>query len=62
MVGDEAVAFFEFWPRHRPRSGSALAVIQASLDVTDEPAEARRSARLLHAYELRFSDALADGV
>jgi hypothetical protein len=36
-------------------------VIQASLDVS-EPAEARRAARLLHAYELRFWDALADGV
>jgi hypothetical protein len=29
-------------------------VIQAGLDVSDEPAEARRAARLLHAYELRF--------
>ena len=37
-------------------------MIQASLDVTEKPAEARRSARLLHAYELRFWDALADGV
>jgi hypothetical protein len=37
-------------------------VIQAGLDVSDEPAEARRAARLLHAYELRFWDALADGV
>jgi hypothetical protein len=36
-------------------------VIQAGLDVSDEPAEAR-VARLLHAYELRFSDALADRV
>jgi len=32
-------------------------VIQASLDVTDEPA-----ARLLHAYAPRFWDALADCV
>jgi hypothetical protein len=37
-------------------------VIQASLDVTDEPAEARRAARLLQAHELRFWDAHADGV
>jgi len=27
-----------------------------------EPAEARRAARLLHVYELRFWDAFADGV
>jgi hypothetical protein len=37
-------------------------VIQAGLDVSDEPAEARRAARLLHAYGLRFRDALADGI
>jgi hypothetical protein len=37
-------------------------VIQAALDMSDEPGEARRAARLLHAYELRFGDALADGV
>jgi hypothetical protein len=37
-------------------------VIQAGLDVSDEPAEARRVARLLQAYELRSWDALADGV
>ena len=37
-------------------------MIQARPDVSDEPAEARRAARLLHAYELRFWDALADGV
>jgi hypothetical protein len=37
-------------------------VIQAGLDVSDEPAEARRVARLLHANELRFWDALADGI
>ena len=37
-------------------------MIQAGLDVSDEPAEARRAARLLHAYELRFWDALADAV
>jgi hypothetical protein len=30
--------------------------------VSDERAEARRAARLLHAYELRLWDALADGV
>lgn len=35
---------------------------QAGLDVSDEPAEARRAAHLLHAYELRFWDALADGI
>ena len=37
-------------------------MIQASLDVSGEPAEARRVARLLQAYELLFWDALADGV
>jgi hypothetical protein len=37
-------------------------VIQAILDVSDEPAKARRAARLLHPYELRFWDALADSV
>jgi hypothetical protein len=37
-------------------------VIRARPDVSDESAEARRAARLLHAYELRFWDALADGV
>jgi hypothetical protein len=37
-------------------------VIQAGLDVSDEPAEARRVGRLLQAYELRFWDVLADGV
>jgi hypothetical protein len=37
-------------------------VIQAGLDVSDEPAEARRAARLLQAYDLWFGDALAAGV
>lgn len=37
-------------------------MIQAGLDVSDEPASARRAARLLDAYERRFWDALADGV
>jgi hypothetical protein len=37
-------------------------VIQAGLDMSDEPAEARRAARLLQAYELRFGDALAVSV
>jgi hypothetical protein len=37
-------------------------VIQANLDVTAEPAKARRAARLLHAHAPPFRDALADGV
>ena len=59
-LDDRAVAFLAFFASppadFEPR---ALAVIDAGLAVGDNPARARRAARLLQAYELRFWDGLA---
>ncbi|MWA02248.1 transcriptional regulator [Actinomadura sp. LD22] len=60
---EEAVGFFSFFAESPPGfEEQALAVIAAGLASGDDPAEASRAARLLHAYETAFWDALADGL
>jgi hypothetical protein len=54
------VAFFTFFASPPPGfEQRALAVIDAGLAAGDDPADARRAARLLQAYELRFWDGIA---
>jgi thiaminase len=58
-----AVAFFRFFAESPPGfSEQAEAVISASLAAGDDPQEMARAARLLHAYETAFWDALAEGL
>ncbi|MFV2175425.1 hypothetical protein ACFHW2_27325 [Actinomadura sp. LOL_016] len=60
---DEAVAFFSFFAEPPPGFGErALAVVAAGLDAGDDPVEAVRCARLVHAYETAFWGALAEGL
>jgi hypothetical protein len=57
------LSFFELFAQ--PAAGledEALAVVDAGLAAGDSPAGARRSARLLQAYELLFWDTLADAL
>jgi hypothetical protein len=62
-AGPEATGFFDFFATPAPGfEQQALAVIEAGLAGGDEPAMARRSARLLQAYELMFWDTTMDGV
>ncbi len=56
--GADALAFFDFFAEPPPGfEEQALALI-----ATAEPASARRTARLLQAYELLYWDTLADGL
>ncbi|KAB2387894.1 thiaminase II/PqqC family protein [Actinomadura montaniterrae] len=58
---EETVGFFSFFAESPPGfEEEALAVIAAGLASGDDPVEASRAARLLHAYENAFWDALAD--
>jgi thiaminase len=60
---EEAVAFFDFFAT--PPSGfeeRALGVLDDALGAGDSPERARHAARMLQAYELRFWDALAEGI
>jgi thiaminase len=60
---DTAVGFFEFFAASPPGfEERALAVIADGLSNGDDPVEAARAARLLHAYETAFWDALAEGL
>ncbi|QFG26336.1 transcriptional regulator [Actinomadura sp. WMMB 499] len=60
---EEAVAFFSFFAEPPPGFGErALAVVAAGLDAGDDPVEAVRCARLTHAYETAFWEALAAGL
>jgi hypothetical protein len=56
--GDDAVAFFDFFAR-APQGFEEHAL---ELVATGELSSARRSARLLQAYELLYWDTLADGL
>ncbi|WP_433469039.1 hypothetical protein [Spirillospora sp. CA-128828] len=57
------VGFFDFFAESPPGfEEHALAVIAAGLASGDDPVEAARAARLLHAYETAFWDALAEGL
>ncbi|MCP9985081.1 hypothetical protein [Actinomadura madurae] len=60
---DTAVGFFEFFAASPPGfEEQALAIITEGLAKGDDPAEAARAARLLHAYETAFWDALVEGL
>ncbi len=58
-LSEEAVGFFTFFSTPPPDfEERALAVIDAGLAAGDSPANARRAARLLQAYELLYWDTL----
>ncbi|MFA1551259.1 hypothetical protein [Actinomadura chokoriensis] len=60
---DTAVGFFDFFAEPPPGfEEQALDVIASGLASGDDPVEAARAARLLHAYETAFWDALAEGL
>lgn len=60
---DTAVGFFEFFAASPPGfEERAVAVIADGLSNGDDPVEAARAARLLHAYETAFWDALVEGL
>jgi hypothetical protein len=59
----EAVGFFRFFAEPPPGFGDqATAVIAAGLAAGEDPVEALRAARMLHAYEAAFWESLADGL
>jgi thiaminase len=60
---EEAVAFFDFFATPPPGfEERALGVLDDALAAGDSPGRARHAARTLQAYELRFWDALAEGI
>ncbi|WP_067469583.1 hypothetical protein [Actinomadura macra] len=62
-LDEDAVAFFTFFAESPPGfEERALAVVSAGLAAGDDPQEIARAARLLHAYENAFWDALAEGL
>lgn len=62
-LDEEDVGFFSFFADSPPGfEEQALAVIAAGLASGDDPVEASRAARLLHAYENAFWDALVEGL
>jgi hypothetical protein len=60
---EQAVGFFRFFAGPAPGfTEQATAVVAAGLAAGEEPQEAVRAALALHAYEIAFWDALADGL
>lgn len=60
---ESAVGFFTFFAESPPGfEDQAMAVIAAGLAAGDDPLEIARAARLLHAYETAFWNALAEGL
>lgn len=60
-LSDEAVGFFRFFAEPPPGFGEqATAVVAAGLAAGEDPREALRAARMLHAYETAFWDSLAE--
>jgi thiaminase len=58
-----AVGFFDFFAESPPRfEERALDVLASGLASGEDPVEAARAARLLHAYETAFWDALVEGL
>jgi hypothetical protein len=56
---EEAVGFFQYFAQPPPGfDEQATAVIEAGLAAGEDPAEAMRAARMLHAYETAFWDSL----
>jgi hypothetical protein len=62
-LSEQAVGFFRFFAGPAPGfTEQATAVIAAGLAAGDDAQEAVRAALALHAYEIAFWDALADGL
>jgi TENA/THI-4/PQQC family len=60
---EQAVGFFRFFAGSPPGfTEEATSVVAAGLAAGEDPQEAVRAARALHAYEIAFWDALADGL
>jgi hypothetical protein len=60
---EPAVGFFRFFAAPAPGfTGQATSVVAAGLAAGEDPREAVRAALALHAYEIAFWDALADGL
>ena len=60
---EQAVGFFRFFAGPDPGfAGQAASVVSAGLAAGEDPREAVRAALALHAYEIAFWDALADGL
>ena len=60
---EHAAGFFRFFAEPDPGfTGQATSVVAAGLAAGEDPREAVRAARALHAYEIAFWDALADGL
>ena len=62
-LSEPAVGFFRFFAGPAPGfTEQATSVVAAGLAAGEDPQEAVRAARALHAYEIAFWDALADGI
>jgi TENA/THI-4/PQQC family len=62
-LAEQAVGFFRFFAGPPPGfTGQATSVVAAGLAAGEDPQEAVRAALALHAYEIAFWDALADGL
>jgi hypothetical protein len=62
-LAEEAVGFFRFFAGPAPGfAEQATSVVAAGLAAAEDPQEAVLAARALHAYEIAFWDALADGL
>ena len=60
---EQAVGFFKFFAEPAPGfAEQATSVVAAGLAAGEDPQEAIRAALALHAYEIAFWDALADGL
>jgi TENA/THI-4/PQQC family len=62
-LAERAVGFFRFFAEPAPGfAEQATSVVAAGLAAGEDPQEAVRAARALHAYEIAFWDTLADGL
>jgi hypothetical protein len=62
-IGLRAVGFFRFFAGPPPGfTEQAASVVAAGLAAGEDPREAAQAALALHAYEIAFWDALADGL
>ncbi len=60
---EQGVGFFRFFAEPAPGfAEQATSVVAAGIAAGEDPREAARAARVLHAYEIAFWDALAEGL
>jgi hypothetical protein len=60
---EQAAGFFRFFAEPAPGfAGQATSVVAAGITAGEDPREAVRAALALHAYEIAFWDALAEGL